>query len=99
MCAAGQECDERILREVAIFAERQDITEELIRLNSHLKQFRSLLSSEEKSLGRTLDFLIQEMNREINTIGSKCTESQVSHIVVVIKGELEKIREQIQNIE
>lgn len=99
VCTSGAECDERILREVAIYAERLDITEELTRLHSHLEQFRSLLDSDEKSVGRTLDFLTQEMNREINTIASKSAETEISRLVVMCKSELEKIREQTQNIE
>jgi len=94
------ECDERILREVAIFAEKIDITEELIRLDSHLSQFNIFLEAkEEKSIGRTLDFLTQEMNREVNTLASKSADSEISHLTVKIKSEIEKIREQIQNIE
>lgn len=99
VCTSEAECDERILREVAIYAEKLDITEELTRLHSHLEQFRSLLDSDEKSIGRTLDFLTQEMNREINTIASKSAETEISRLVVMCKSELEKIREQTQNIE
>jgi uncharacterized protein (TIGR00255 family) len=90
--------DERLLKEVVIFADRCDITEELTRLGSHLNQFRDCLKSDEP-VGRTLDFLAQEMNREINTIGSKANAAEVSQEVVKMKAELEKIREQIQNIE
>lgn len=99
VCTSGPECDERILREVAIYAEKVDITEELTRLSSHISQFRLLLDSQEKSIGRTLDFLTQEINREINTIASKAAESEVSRLTIFVKSELEKIREQIQNIE
>jgi uncharacterized protein (TIGR00255 family) len=88
----------RIANEVAVFAERSSITEELVRLDSHLTQCRSALNNEE-ALGRKLDFIIQEMNREINTIGSKANDLLISQIVVILKSELEKIREQIQNIE
>ena len=90
--------DERLLKEVVIFADRCDITEELTRMESHLKQFREHLNSNEP-VGRTLDFLAQEMNREINTIGSKANAAEVSQQVVKMKAELEKIREQMQNIE
>jgi uncharacterized protein (TIGR00255 family) len=90
--------DERLLKEVVIFADRCDITEELTRMESHLKQFRDQLNSNEP-VGRTLDFLAQEMNREINTIGSKANAADVSQHVVKMKAELEKIREQVQNIE
>lgn len=88
----------RLATEVAIFAERCNITEELVRLNSHLKQMHRLILSAEPS-GRKLDFLLQELNRETNTIGSKANDAEISHTVVEIKSELEKIREQIQNIE
>ena len=90
--------DERLLKEVVIFADRCDITEELTRMESHLKQFREHLNSNEP-VGRTLDFLAQEMNREINTIGSKANAAEVSQQIVKMKAELEKIREQAQNIE
>lgn len=90
--------DERLLKEVVIFADRCDITEELTRMDSHLKQFREHLNSNEP-VGRTLDFLAQEMNREINTIGSKGNAAEISQQVVKMKAELEKIREQVQNIE
>jgi uncharacterized protein (TIGR00255 family) len=96
---SGAECDERILREVVLFAEKLDITEELTRLRSHLDQFYRLLGSDEKSVGRTLDFLTQEMHREINTLASKSSDAEVSFLAVTMKSELEKIREQIQNIE
>lgn len=90
--------DERLLKEVVIFADRCDITEELTRLESHIKQFREQLGSDEP-VGRTLDFLSQEANREINTIGAKANAAEVSQEVVRLKAELEKIREQVQNIE
>ena len=90
--------DERLLKEVVIFADRCDISEELTRLGSHLNQFRDCLKASEP-VGRTLDFLAQEMNREINTIGSKANAADVSQQVVKMKAELEKIREQVQNIE
>ena len=90
--------DERLVKEVVFFADRCDISEELTRLESHFQQFRDCLASREP-VGRTLDFLSQEMNREINTIGSKANAAEISRVVVVLKAELEKIREQIQNIE
>jgi len=93
------ENEERILREVGIYAEKIDIAEELTRLDSHLQQFGDLIEYSEDSIGKTLDFLLQEMNREINTIGSKSSELEISQIVVEAKSELERIREQIQNIE
>jgi len=90
--------DDRLMKEVVIFADRCDISEELTRLGSHLIQFREQIASGEP-VGRTLDFLAQEMNREINTIGSKANAADVSQHVVKMKAELEKIREQVQNIE
>jgi uncharacterized protein (TIGR00255 family) len=93
------ELDEsRLMQEVAIFADRCDITEEIVRLRSHLKQFQNYLSVDD-SIGRRLDFLIQEINREVNTISSKTFDSSISAKVVEIKGELEKLREQVQNVE
>lgn len=88
----------RILTECAIFADRVAVDEEIVRLRSHFKAFDGILASTEPA-GRKLDFLMQEMNRETNTIGSKCSDSEIAHIVVNVKCELEKIREQIQNIE
>lgn len=90
--------DERIVKEVAIFADRCDISEELTRLKSHLAQTRKLLRSSEP-VGRTLDFLCQELFREINTVGSKANEVEITRQVVAFKTELERIREQVQNIE
>ncbi len=90
--------ENRILTECAIFADRVAIDEELVRLRSHFKAFDDILAMNEPT-GRKLDFLIQEMNREINTVGSKCSDSDIAHLVVDVKTELEKIREQIQNIE
>lgn len=90
--------DARLLQEVAFFAERSDITEEIVRLHSHLTQFREIMEASGPT-GRKLDFLIQEMNREINTIGVKASDAFISQKVVDIKAELEKIREQAQNIE
>lgn len=90
--------ENRILTECAIFADRVAIDEELVRLSSHFGGFTDILESDEPA-GRKLDFLVQEMNRETNTIGSKCQNSSIAKIVVEIKCELEKIREQIQNVE
>lgn len=95
--APGAE-DERLLKEVVYFADRSDITEELTRLQSHFQQFEDCQKSKEP-VGRTLDFLAQEMNREINTIGSKANDSLISHEVVTLKAELERFREQAQNVE
>ncbi|HEY4485101.1 MAG TPA: YicC/YloC family endoribonuclease [Nitrospiria bacterium] len=88
----------RLAQEVALFAERSDITEEVTRLKSHMGQFRTMLRGKE-SVGRSLDFLIQELNREVNTIGSKSGDAAVALEVVGIKSEIEKLREQVQNIE
>ncbi|MBS0619954.1 MAG: YicC family protein [Verrucomicrobia bacterium] len=93
------EAQEKIAREVALLAEKMDVTEELVRLRTHIEQFRLHLFSKERAIGRTLDFLTQEMHREINTLGSKSSDSDISLCVVTMKGELEKIREQVQNIE
>ena len=90
--------DDRLLKEVVYFADRSDITEELTRLQSHFQQFDDSLKSKEP-VGRTLDFLAQEMNREINTIGSKANDSLISREVVTLKTELEKFREQAMNVE
>ncbi len=90
--------ENRILTECAVFADRIAIDEELVRLRSHFDGFAEILSSEEP-VGRRLDFLVQELNRETNTIGSKCQNADIAKLVVDIKCELEKIREQIQNIE
>jgi uncharacterized protein (TIGR00255 family) len=90
--------DERLLKEVVFFADRSDITEELTRLQSHFKQFEDCARSKEP-VGRTLDFLAQEMNREINTIGSKANDALISGEVVTLKAELEKFREQAMNVE
>jgi len=90
--------ENRIAMEVAIFADRCSIDEEIVRLNSHLAQFRNTLDMEQP-VGRKLDFLIQEMNREINTIGSKASDLEITRNVIEIKSEIEKLREQVQNIE
>jgi len=88
----------RIAQEAAFLADRSDISEELVRVESHIKEFRAIMHSEESD-GRTLNFLLQEFGREFNTMGSKAGNSNVSHIIVAVKSELEKIREQVQNIE
>ena len=90
--------DERILREIGLFAERSDITEEITRIDSHVVQFRSYIQSNEP-VGRPLDFLCQEFNRELNTIGSKANDATIAQAVVNSKTELEKIREQVQNVQ
>ena len=90
--------ESRILTECAIYADKIAVDEELVRLASHFTAFDDIVKSSEP-IGKRLDFLIQEMNRETNTIGSKCSDSKIAHIVVEMKNELEKIREQIQNIE
>ncbi|MEC8191008.1 MAG: YicC/YloC family endoribonuclease [Verrucomicrobiota bacterium] len=90
--------DARVLKEIALFADRADISEELTRLNCHLEQFRELISSNEVS-GRKMDFLCQEIHRELNTTGSKSTQIEITRAVIEGKNELERIREQVQNIE
>lgn len=96
---SGVEIDEaRILTECAIYADKVAIDEEIVRLRSHFVAFDEIFAQSEP-IGRKLDFLVQEINRETNTIGSKCTDSSIARIVVDIKSEIEKIREQIQNIE
>ena len=90
--------DERLLKEVVLFADRSDIAEELTRLQSHFQQFEDCRKAREP-VGRTLDFLAQEMNREINTIGSKANDAVISREVVTLKAELERFREQAQNVE
>ena len=88
----------RLLNEVAIFTDKADINEELTRLNSHISQFGMIVEAEE-AIGRKLDFLVQEMNREVNTIGSKANDAKIAMKVVEMKSLLEKIKEQVQNIE
>ena len=90
--------ESRILTEAAIFADKVAVDEETVRLRSHISQLTELIESD-VPVGRKLDFLVQEMNRETNTIGSKCQNASIAHVVVDIKAEIEKIREQIQNIE
>ncbi|MBP1763809.1 MAG: hypothetical protein H6Q65_867 [Firmicutes bacterium] len=99
LAEVGAEPDEsRLLQECAIFADRTNFTEELVRLQSHFNQFRSSLALEEP-VGRKLDFIVQEMNREANTIASKANDVSIANLVIDIKSEIEKVREQIQNIE
>ena len=90
--------ESRILTEAAIFADKVAVAEETVRLHSHIAQFRDMVAKG-GVIGRKLDFLIQEMNRETNTTGSKCNDLALSTIVVDMKAELEKIREQVQNVE
>lgn len=95
----GLEADEgRLLTELAIFAEKVDVSEELVRLQAHINQYRYYLEKHEP-IGRRLDFLIQEMNREVNTIGSKGADTSMRQYVVEMKGVLEKLKEQVQNVE
>lgn len=95
--------EQRVLTEVAVFADKVAVDEETVRLNSHIQQLREFLTgggqTDGQPIGRKLDFLIQEMNREANTIGSKSVNSKIAYIVVDLKSEIEKIREQVQNIE
>ena len=90
--------EQRILMEAALFADKVAVDEETVRLRSHVSQLREMLSSDAPQ-GRRMDFLIQELNREANTIGSKCVDTAIARIVVELKAEIEKIREQTQNIE
>ncbi|WP_425061049.1 hypothetical protein SCACP_18160 [Sporomusa carbonis] len=99
LSSIGAEPDEvRLLQETAIFADRTNFTEEIVRLKSHLSQFKTAVKSPE-AVGRKLDFIVQEVNRETNTIASKANDVAIANIVVEIKSEIEKVREQIQNIE
>ena len=91
--------EDRILVEAAIFADKCSITEELVRLDSHILQLNSIISKSNQPDGKKLDFLVQEMNREANTIGSKANDIEITNSVLDIKSEIEKIREQVQNIE
>jgi len=96
---AGASDEDRLQKELVIFADRADVSEEITRLKSHLKQFADLLKSKESSIGRTLDFLTQEMAREINTLSVKAEGDEMGKIALLVKSEVEKIREQVQNIE
>ena len=91
--------EDRILVEAAIFADKCNITEELTRLNSHMDQLKSIISKSSQPDGKKLDFLVQEMNREANTIGSKANDIEITNLMLQVKAEIEKIREQVQNIE
>ena len=90
--------EDRFLQEIALLADKTDITEEIVRFTSHVVQLKNTLV-DENSIGRKVDFILQEMNREVNTIGSKAMDSSITEFVVQIKCELEKIREQVQNVE
>jgi uncharacterized protein (TIGR00255 family) len=89
----------RLYHELSLAADRLDVSEELVRLESHVEQFRGLLSGPGEPVGRRCDFLIQEMGREANTVGSKGSDAGVAHLVVELKSELERLREQVQNVE
>ena len=91
--------EERVLVEAAVFADKANITEELVRLESHIQQLRNFFDTEEETVGKKKDFLIQEMNREANTIGSKSNDTEITSWMLDLKAEIEKIREQVQNIE
>ena len=91
--------EDRILLEAAVFADKANVTEELVRLDSHIKQLRAFINSDEPGIGKKIDFLIQEMNREANTIGSKSNDNEITSLVIDLKAEIEKVREQVQNIE
>lgn len=91
--------EDRILLEAAIFADKSNITEELVRLDSHTMQLKNILSNSNQPDGKKLDFLVQEMNREANTIGSKANDIEITNLMLEMKAEIEKIREQVQNIE
>lgn len=99
LSSGAMENEERILRELGIFAERTDISEEIILFEAHLAQFSEVISMKGGSVAKNLEFLLQEMNREINTVGSKSTDLDVSRSVIEIKSTLERIREIIQNVE
>lgn len=98
LCKDVETDQDRIAQEIAIFADKCDITEETVRFTSHLQQFRKYMSADE-AVGRRLDFLLQEIHREANTMSAKATDTTISAIAVEIKGELEKLREQVQNVE
>jgi uncharacterized protein (TIGR00255 family) len=90
--------DERVLREIALFADRCDVSEEITRFRSHLGQLTALLKTEEE-IGRKADFILQELGREANTIGSKANDLSIAKAVIELKNELERIREQMANVE
>jgi uncharacterized protein (TIGR00255 family) len=89
----------RLAQEVAILADRMDITEELVRVGSHIAQLGELLAQRDQAVGRRLDFLVQELGREFNTVASKSQSAEIARAVVEAKAELEKVREQVQNVE
>nr|WP_298573332.1 YicC/YloC family endoribonuclease [uncultured Mogibacterium sp.] len=91
--------EERLALEAAIFADKANITEEIVRLGSHIDQLRTFINSDEETVGKKIDFLVQEMNREANTIGSKSNDMDITSWMLELKAEIEKIREQVQNIE
>ena len=91
--------DDRVLRELVVFTDRSDVTEEITRLRSHFRHFREFLDNREEALGRNMDFLMQEIFREVNTLGNKAPLPEVSRRIVSMKTEIEKIREQVQNVE
>lgn len=91
--------EDRLTREIVLFADKVDVTEEITRLSSHVKQFEDILQERKKRVGRELDFLAQEMNREVNTIAAKSQELEITQAILAVKSELEKIREQLANIE
>ncbi len=91
--------EDRIMLEAAIFADKCSITEELVRLDSHMIQLKDIIGKSRQPVGKKLDFLVQEMNREANTIGSKANDIEITNLILEIKSEIEKIREQVQNIE
>ncbi|MDP1881069.1 MAG: YicC/YloC family endoribonuclease, partial [Parachlamydiaceae bacterium] len=93
------ENEERILREIALFAEKIDVVEEITRFYYHVNHLEEIIDSDAQSIGKTLEFVLQELNREINTLGSKSSDQEIARSVIDIKSELERIREQIQNIE
>lgn len=91
--------EERVFQEAALFVEKSDVSEEIVRLYSHLEQFEDVLKSKKRAVGKSLDFLAQEMGREINTLNAKAGDSEIAKLAIFIKGEVEKIREQVQNVE
>jgi uncharacterized protein (TIGR00255 family) len=97
----GLHDEARLHQEIVIAADRLDVTEEIVRLRSHVQQFRSIVAEgdERKPVGRRLDFLLQEFGREANTIGSKGSDAPISHEIVELKTEIERLREQVQNVE
>jgi uncharacterized protein (TIGR00255 family) len=97
VCSADLAFDDKLIREMFLFAEKVDITEEIVRLKSHFAQFKECLHVK-GSIGKKMEFIIQEIGREINTIGSKAADAKISYLVVEMKTELEKMREQVQNI-